>query len=55
MSQKPARGGKAPAKGKKGQSGGKKVEDDREETLQAVVRLSAERRRGGEIERGKMN
>lgn len=41
MSQKSARGGagggKAPAKGKKAQGGGKKAEDDREETLQAVV------------------
>lgn len=30
--------GKAAPKGKKAQGGGKKVEDDREETLQAVVR-----------------
>jgi hypothetical protein len=38
MPQKSARGGgKAPANGKKGQGGGKKAEDDREETLQAVV------------------
>lgn len=37
MSQKSARGGKAPPKGKKAQGGGKKAEDDREETLQAVV------------------
>jgi hypothetical protein len=41
MSQKAARGGagrgKAPPKGKKPQAGRKKVEDEREETLQAVV------------------
>jgi translation initiation factor eIF-2B subunit epsilon len=30
-------GGKAPPKGKKGAAPGRKVEDDREETLQAVV------------------
>jgi translation initiation factor eIF-2B subunit epsilon len=30
-------GGKGAAKGKKGAAGGKKVEDEREETLQAVV------------------
>lgn len=34
---KGAGGGKAAAKGKKAAAGGKKVEDDREETLQAVV------------------
>jgi len=41
MSQKQGKnapgGGKAALKGKKGAAGGKKVEDDREETLQAVV------------------
>jgi hypothetical protein len=38
-----AGGGKAPAKGKKGAGGsaGKKVEDDREESLQAVVGLTS--------------
>jgi hypothetical protein len=34
---KGASGGKAASKGKKTPAGGKKVEDDREETLQAVV------------------
>ncbi|KAG0647048.1 eIF-2B GDP-GTP exchange factor subunit epsilon [Hyphodiscus hymeniophilus] len=37
MSQKAARGGKVASKVKKAQGGGKKVEDDREETLQAVI------------------
>jgi translation initiation factor eIF-2B subunit epsilon len=41
MSQKSTKntlgGGKGAAKGKKGAAGGKKVEDEREETLQAVV------------------
>lgn len=32
-----AGGGKAAPKGKKGAAGGKKTEDEREETLQAVV------------------
>jgi len=44
MSQKPGRnapgGGKAAPKGKKGPAARKKVEDDREETLQAVVSIS---------------
>ena len=52
MSQKPtkggAAGGKPAAKGKKsaGPASGKKAEDDREETLQAVVRDSGVMRRG---------
>jgi len=33
-------GGKAPPKGKKGAAPGKKAEDEREETLQAVVQPS---------------
>ena len=38
MSQKSARGGgKTPSKGNKAPGGGKKAEDEREETLQAVV------------------
>jgi translation initiation factor eIF-2B subunit epsilon len=41
MSQKstknPPGGGKGAPKGKKGAAGGKKAEDEREETLQAVV------------------
>jgi translation initiation factor eIF-2B subunit epsilon len=41
MSQKNAKnapgGGKGAPKGKKGAAGGKKAEDEREETLQAVV------------------
>lgn len=37
MSQKPVRGGTGAGGGKKVQSGRKKVEDEREETLQAVV------------------
>jgi translation initiation factor eIF-2B subunit epsilon len=36
-STKGASGGKAAPKGKKAAGGNKKVEDDREETLQAVV------------------
>jgi translation initiation factor eIF-2B subunit epsilon len=34
-------GGKATPKGKKAAAGGKKAEDEREETLQAVVRTSS--------------